>query len=43
LGPAPLRAPRLWGPRASGGPAPCVWIVAHFYHILALKFSRNGW
>jgi len=22
LGPAPLGAPRLWGPRASGGPVP---------------------
>jgi len=36
-------APRLWGPRASGGPAPCVWIVVHFCQMLfALEFSRNG-
>jgi len=36
-------APRLWGPRPSVGPAPCVWIVVHFYQIfLALTFSRNG-
>jgi len=36
-------APRLWWPRASGGPAPCVWKVVHFCQkFLALKFSRNG-
>ena len=36
-------APHLWWPRASGDPAPCVWIVVHFCQILlALKFSRNG-
>jgi len=33
----------LWWPHASGGPTPCVWIVAHFYLILALKFTRNDW
>ena len=36
-------APRLRGPRASGGPAPCVWIVVYFCQVLlALKLSRNG-
>jgi len=44
IGPRAFGGPRLWWPRASGGPAPCVWIAIHFCQILlTIKFSRNGW